>query len=373
LGVFSFGKASSSVGLDIETNTFRVVQLRPSSDKPVLLDYGSIKVPVGAVIEGEIVDVDMAAQTLAQLWKKTGLSEKKVTIGIANQKVVVRLIPFPWMEKKELRSAIQYQAQDFIPIPIEEAILDFDIVGEFTNEDNERMMEVLLVAAQRDMVENNIAALSKAGLKPQVIDVSSFALVRVLVDKPSILPEENGEEAVALVDIASGITNIVVVESGTPRFTRVASLAGNNFTQRIADTMSVSFDEAEELKVKVGLPVPKSEKEEALPVEPEKAKVVQDILLKEINKFIGEIRRSIDYYLTQRPGVKSIKRVILSGNGAKLKNLAIHLEKGLQVQADFGHPLEKVKIGPKLSQELLAGEELAIAISLGLGLRGLEE
>ena len=377
MGVFSFGKASSSIGLDIETNTFRVVQLRPSSDKPVLLNYGSIKVPVGAVIEGEIVDVDMAAQTLAQLWKKTGLSEKKVAIGIANQKVVVRLIPFPLMDKKELRSAIKYQAQDFIPIPIEEAILDFDIVGEFTNEENERMMEVLLVAAQRDMVENNIAALNKAGLKPQVIDVSSFALVRVLVDKPSILPEENGEEAVALVDIASGITNIVVVERGTPRFTRVASLAGNNFTQRIADAMNVSFDEAEELKVKVGLPVPKNEKEEvkeeAPPVEPEKVKVVQDILLKEINKFIGEVRRSIDYYLTQRPGVKSIKRVILSGNGAKMKNLALHLEKGLQVQADFGHPLQKVKIGPKLSQDLLASEELAIAISLGLGLRGLEE
>jgi type IV pilus assembly protein PilM len=373
LGIFSFGKASSSIGLDIETNTFRVVQLKSSLGAPILANYGSIKVPVGAVVEGEVVDVDVVAQTITQLWKKTGLSEKKVVIGIANQKVVVRLVPFPFMEKNELKSAIQYQVQDFIPIPVDEAILDFDIVGEFTTEENERMIEVLLVAAQKDMVENSIAVLNKAGLKPQIIDVSSFALVRTLIDRSTIVPEEADEEAVALVNIGSGITNIAVVEKGIPRFTRVASLAGNNFTQRIADTMNISFDEAEELKVKIGLPSVKSEKKEASLTEPENVKVVQDVLLKEVNKFIGEVRRSIDYYLMQRPGIKNLKRIILSGNGASMKNLVPHLEKGLQVQVDFGHPLQKVKIGPKLSSEALSSEELAMAICLGLGLRGLEE
>lgn len=373
MGIFSFGKTPLSIGLDIETNTFRVVQLRYSSGMTILTNYSSIKVPIGAVIEGEVVDVDVVAQTLARLWKNAGLSQRTVVIGIANQKAVVRLVALPYMERNELGSAIQYQAQDFIPIPIEEAIIDFDVVGEFTTEDNERMMEVLLVAAQKDMIENNIAALNKAGLKPQIIDISSLALARALIEKSTVLSETDDEEAIALVNIASGITNIVVVEKGTPRFTRVALLAGNNFTQRIADTMNISFDQAEELKIRIGLPSMGTETEETAEVDPEKAKMVQDMLLKELNKFVGEVRRSIDYYLTQRPGVKTIKRVILSGNGAKMKNLVPQLEKGLQVQVELGHPLEKVKTGAKLSQETVATEELGMAICIGLSLRGFEE
>lgn len=371
MGIFSLGKASSFIGLDIETNKFRVAQLKLSSGAPILVQYDSIKVPVGAVVEDEIVDVDVVAQTLSDLWKKAGLAEKKVIIGIANQKVVVRLVPLPYMDRSELKGAIQYQAQDFIPIPIDEAILDFDIVGEFVTEDNQRMMEVLLVAAQKDMIENSMAALSKAGLKPHVIDVSSLAIARVLTEKASVVPDSD-EEAVALVNIASGITNIVVTEKGSPRFTRVAPLAGNSFTQRLADTMSISFDEAEELKLKIGLPSVEA-KEEATAPEVEQAKLVQDILLKELSKFVGELRRSIDYYLTQRPGVKSIQRIILSGNGAKLQNLKPHLEQSLQVEVSLGHPLQRIKTGPRISQETVASEELGMAICLGLALRGLEE
>jgi type IV pilus assembly protein PilM len=372
LGIFSFGNASSSVGLALETNTFRLVQLKQAAGAPILTHYSSIDVPVGAVVEDEVVDVDVAAQTLARLWKGANVSSQKIVVGIANQKVVIRLVSLPYMEKNELKKAIHYQAQDFIPIPIEEAIIDFDIVGEFTNEDNEHMIEVLLVAAQKDMIENLMNALNGAGLKPRVIDVSSLALVRVLIDKPSVVPDNEGE-ALALVNIGSGVTNIVVEESGKPRFTRVAPLAGNNFTQRVAETLNVSFKEANELKAKVGLPSLAGEAQQIEGVDAEKVKQIQDGLAKELNKFIGEIRRSIDYYLTQRPGVKSIQDIIVSGNGAKMKNLLPHLERGLQVNVQVGHPLEKVKLGPKLSQESVSSEELGMSICLGLALRGLEE
>jgi len=373
LGVLSMGKSNVSVGLDIETNTFRVVQLKSTSGAPMLTNYSSIRVPAGAVVEDEVVDIDVVGQTLSQLWKQAGISEKKVVIGIANQKVVVRLIPLPYMERSELSSAIQYQAEDFIPIPVEEAILDFDIVGEFTTEENERMMEVLLVAAQKDMITNVMTALEKAGLRPRIIDVSSLALARALLNIQSVVPESD-DEAVALVNIASGITNIVLVEKGTPRFTRVSVLAGNSFTQRIADTLNVSFDEAEELKLKYGLPPIGEVQEQALEVDdPEKAKIVQDVLMKELGKFIGELRRSIDYYLTQRPGVKSVQSVILSGNGVKVGNLVAHIEQGLQLKVEIGNPLKKVKIGPKLSEDTIKSDEYGMALSLGLGLRGLEE
>ncbi len=109
--------------------------------------------PFGAVVEGEIVDPQAVGSAISELWRQTGFRSKDVAIGLANQKVVVRLIDLPFMEKAELQGAIQYQAQDYIPIPVEEAILSYDVIGDYMTPADEHMMEVLLVAASREVVE----------------------------------------------------------------------------------------------------------------------------------------------------------------------------------------------------------------------------
>src|SRR3972149_3095710 len=121
--MFSVGRKSAPIGLDIGTNLFRAAQLAPGSPKPHLINYGSIKVPVGAVVEGEIVDVEAAAYALSQLWKTAGFATKDVVIGIASQRVVVRLVAMPYMEQSELAGAIQFQAQDYIPKRYQELVL----------------------------------------------------------------------------------------------------------------------------------------------------------------------------------------------------------------------------------------------------------
>lgn len=377
MGIFSLKPAKSFVGLDISTNAFRVAQLKPTPQKPTLVNYGSVSVPVGAVVEGEVVDVEAASQAIASLWKKTGLLEKRVTIGVANQKVVVRLIELPFIEKAELKGAIRYQAQDFIPIPVEEAIMDFQILREFTTEGGEKMIEVLLVAAQKDMIQNNITAAEKAGLRPEAIDVSSFAVVRSLVPTPVVVPEEEEvareEGALALVDIGSGTTNIVVVEKNVARFTRVSSVAGNVFSEALVEQLGLTIDEAEELKPKIGLPPPKGKKTAGVPKElADKAEGVHQVLSEEVKKFVAEVRRSLDYYLAQTPQAKGIEQVILSGSEARLKNFPAHLEKGLGLKVELGRPLQKVQPGRKLNEEQLETEELSMAICVGLALRELE-
>lgn len=372
-----FGKSIPLIGLGIETNTFRVVQLKSSPGLPLLTSYGSIKIPVGAAVEGEIVDADAISQSLSQLWRKTGLREKRVIVGLANQKVVVRLIELPYMPKEELKNTIRYQASEYIPIPVEEAILDHQVVNESVTEAGERMMEVLIVAAQKDMVQNTIRAVEKAGLKPEVIDVSSFAIVRSLMSELSLIPEEEEleaqEKATALINIGAGITNIVVVEESIPRFTRVISLAGNNFTQSIANALSISFDEAEELKVQLGLPPLEATKVDFSKELAEKAPSVQEVLKKEYSKFLSEVKRSLDYYLAQTTKAREIKRVIVSGGSSQLKNLVAYLEKGLRVDVELGHPLSKVKIASHLNEEELIKEEASLAISIGLALRGFQQ
>lgn len=382
MGMFAVGRKTVPVGLDIGTNLFRAAQLSPGSPKPNLVNYGSIKVPVGAVIEGEIVDVEAAAYALGQLWRTAGFTTKDVIIGLASQRVVVRLVNMPYMNQTELTGAIQFQAQDYIPIPVEEAIIDAQILHEYLGENDEKMMEVLLVAAQKDMVNNTVAAVEAAGLKPQTIDLSAFAIVRALLgDDTFFLPEaqedpEAGTAASALINISSDLTNIVVVEKGTPRFARVTPLAGNDLTQAIADSLSLSFDEAEELKIKVGLPnldgsplVPPEDLGENLKVHIEAA---QTIMEGQVSHFVAEIRRSLDYYLTQATQIRSITRLVLSGAGAKLNNFAEYIERGLQAKVETGTPLAQVQVSQKLPAERLGNDELSLAVSLGLALRSFQ-
>ena len=154
----SIGSAPPPVGLDIGTDYIRAAQLKPSGSGFVVTAYGSVGVPFGAVVEGEIVDPEAVAGALRELWKHSGLRVKDTAIGVSNQKVVVRLIDLPYMERDELAGAIQYQAQDYIPIPIEEAIIDFQIIGDYMTPADEHMMEVMLVAAHRDMIGAVVAA-----------------------------------------------------------------------------------------------------------------------------------------------------------------------------------------------------------------------
>ena len=194
MGLFSFGASAPPVGLDIGTDHIRAAQVKPGGTLPVLTGYGAVGLPMGAVVEGEIVDVDAVSSALKELWRRSALGSKDVAIGVSNQKVVVRLIDLPFMERAELQGAIQYQAQDYIPIPIEDAILDFQIIGDYMTSADEHMMEVLLVAAQRDMISNAVQAVESAGLKLTEIDVTTFAIVRALMGvTPSVLPD--AEEA----------------------------------------------------------------------------------------------------------------------------------------------------------------------------------
>lgn len=366
-----FGAAPPPVGLDIGTDFIRAAQIKPSGSGNALVSYGVVGMPLGAVVEGEIVDPPAVSGAIRELWKRTGLRVKDVAIGVSNQKVVVRLIDLPFMERDELAGAIQYQAQDYIPIPVEEAILDFQIIGDYMTPSDEHMMEVLLVAAQRDMIENAVAAVEGAGLKMAQVDVTAFALVRSLLDAAGgwLSDEADAGEALGIVHITSGLTNIVVVERGIPRFTRVSAMAGNQFTQAIANVMNLTFDEAEELKNRAGLPdmdvaaVPPATAEE------QAVRVAQEALERETNKFIAEVRRSLDYYLTQSTQVRTIKRVYLTGTGSELRNLASYLEKGLQTQVVLGDPLGQITASGAVEQAVVA-DRMGSAAAIGLALGG---
>jgi type IV pilus assembly protein PilM len=372
LAPVSFGAAPPPVGLDIGTDYIRAAQIKQSGSGNVLTAYGSVTMPFGAVVEGEIVDPEAVSGALKELWKRTGIRTKDVSIGVSNQKVVVRLIDLPFMERDELAGAIQYQAQDYIPIPIEEAIIDFQIIGDYMTPADEHMMEVLLVAAQRDMIAAAVTAVEGAGLKLAQVDVTAFALVRALLGTTTGWLAEEAEapgEALGVVHISSGLTNIAVVERGIPRFTRVSSLAGNQFTQAIANVLNLTFDEAEALKIRAGLPSIDAPQEPMNGEDSQLLQTAQDALEREANKFIAEVRRSLDYYLTQATQAGTIRRIYLTGTGSQLKNLPSYLEKGLQTSVVLGDPLSQIQASGAVEQAILA-DRMGCAAAIGLALGG---
>lgn len=374
MGAFSLGTPPMPIGLDIGTDHVRAAQLKPSGSGFVLGAYGRVNLPMGAVVEGEVVDTEAVSSAMKELWRRHGLHGKDVSIGVSNQKVVVRLIDLPYMERAELEGAIQYQAQDYIPIPIEDAILDFQIIGDYMTPADEHMMEVLLVAAQRDMIGNAVLAVEQAGLKLAQIDVTSFAIVRAILGMGgSVLPGEDEEagQAIGVIHISSGLTNIVVVEREVPRFTRVSSIAGNQFTQAIANVLNLTFDEAEELKIRVGLPDIDSAAAAAVQpdVDQQTFQVAQDALEREVNKFIAEVRRSLDYYLTQATQVRTIRKIYMTGSGAQLSNMASYIEKGLQAEVVLADPLQWVQV-PGGLQDLVLADRMGAAPVVGLAMGG---
>lgn len=369
MALLSVGAAPPPVGLDIGTDRVRTAQIRGSATGWTLTNYGVAPMPVGAAADGEILDPVAVSLAIKDVWRRTGLRSKDVSVGVSNQKVIVRLIDLPFMERDELANAIQYQAQDYIPIPIEEAILDFKILGDYMTPADEHMMEVLLVAAQRDMISSVVAAVEQAGLRIAQIDVTGFALVRGLLGvRPDWFLKETQDpsEALAVVHISSGLTNIVVVERGIPRFTRVSSLAGAQLTQAIATALNVSFDEAEKLKIQVGLPsIDGSTPDDSMP---ELSAAAQNALEREAGRLVAEIRRSLDYYLTQASGARTINRIYLTGGGSLLKNLPVYLEKGLQAEVLPGDPLSQVQVSSSVEAAVSADRSgCAAAIGLALG------
>lgn len=367
----SFGAPPPPVGLDIGTDLIRLAQVKQSNAGPQLTAYSSVPMPSGAVVEGEIVDPVAVTGALRELWRQAGVKSREVAIGVSNHKVVVRLIELPFMEANELAGAIQFQAQDYIPIPVDEAIIDFHVIGEYVTPADEHMMEVMLVAAERDMISSAVAAIEGAGLRLMQVDVTAFALVRSLLGTSQTwLPDEADEpnSATGIVHMGSGITNIAVVESGIPRFTRVSSLAGNHFTQAIVNTLNITYDDAEDLKLRAGLP---SLDGSSIPLDtPDGHRIVttQEVLEREANKFIAEVRRSLDYYLTQVTQVRTITKIVLSGTSAGIPNLAAYLEKGLQTQVVIGDPVASVVATGAAEQAVMAdraGSAPAIGLALG--------
>ena len=355
-GVFALDVGGSSVVALHVTGDAGSLKLRACYEWPL---------PEGLVVDGEIVDGDLFARELRALVNQHKLRGRAVHLAVSNQKVIVRNIDMPEMTDEELRGAIEFQAQDYIPIPVDEVVLDFQVVSKHVAADGSARQEVLLVAAQRTMINTFLQSVRQAGLKVAGIDVASLALVRALVPPAPFLPE--GDQAIhcrGIVDVASSVTTLVVAVDKVPKFTRIINFSSDRFPRALGELRRVPFDDAQTMVQRVGLPGP-------LPADDElySESVVAETrnqLVQIAGELTDEIRRSFDYYQSQENAVP-VQELILSGRGALLRNLDSHLSEALGIPVKIGNPL--VRISQNLSgvpDESLAFLASYLAVAIGL-------
>lgn len=343
------------MGLDIGTSGVRAAELSFGKGPATLERFGQVALPVGAVRDGEVVDPATVAAAIRQLWSSAKFGSKKVVVGVANQKVIVRQVDLPWVPLADLRKSLAFQVQDYVPMPVEQAILDFHPVEEFTTDSGQRMIRVLLVAAARDMVLGALTAVEKAGLTPVQVDLTPFAVLRSLA-RPDVL----GQDAEALIDVGAKVTNIVVHQGGVPRFVRILLMGGDHVTEAVADRMGVPHEQAAAVKHQMAMAQLPGVVEADHPA----ARVIETAGA----SFVDEVRGSLDYYLAQ-PGAVPLRRVVLSGGGARLGGLAQRLAGATRLPVEPGSALATLRIGKTgLTPEQLSFVAPLASVPVGLAM-----
>jgi type IV pilus assembly protein PilM len=346
--------AQRAVGLDVGTSAVRAVELVLGRERVTLTRFGQVALPPGAVRAGEVVDAPAVGAAIRRLWREAGFRSRTVVVGVGNQRVVVRQADLPEMSAEDMRSALQFQAQDLIPIPIEEAILDFQVIEHLPGAEGE-MVRILLVAAQRDMVRSLLAGMEGGGLTASMVDIIPFALMRAL--SRASLVEDLEPSAEAIVCVGAAITNVVVHQRGVPEFVRMLGVGGDDITQGIANELGVDADTAEDLKRRAH---PDSPDE----IESRTAQIVaaQSALI------VEEIRGSLDYYQAQ-PEASPIGRIILTGGGSRTIGMPETLEQTLGIAVEEGHPLSGVELARTgIPEERLLENEALLSVPIGLAL-----
>lgn len=333
------GAAKRSVGLEIDTGMVRAVEATGTAARPKLVTMARSPLPDGAVVDGMILKPDEVGAALNNLWSSGRIKHRRVLLGVSNQGVLVRFATIPKVPKEKLGGIIRFYAQEHMPLPLESVVLGHQVIGE-TEADGKTMLEVLLVAARRDMLDGFLQALSFARLEPDDIDVSTLALMR-------ILPLTALNRTVAVINVANGLSNILIAAHGSPRLARLVAAKIKDLSSSLQLPLEQVIKHGSELS---------SERSQAFEAW--------------LSNLISEIRSSLNYYLNLENST-DIEAIIYNGSGALIGGVAPRLEAALGIPVRIINPF--AGFAGAGSHKMGKGfHTVEYAICAGLARRGLE-
>lgn len=318
-----FRKKGLLVGLDIGSRTIKAGEVRETGKGRVLNKFSTIDIAPGLIEDGSIKSPEEIADAIHQLYQAAGIKEPNVAISIGGYSVIVKKINVQSMSEEQLQETIHFEAEQYIPFDISDVNIDFQILGE--NEQNPNQMSVLLVAAKKEMVNDYINLVQLAGLNPCIIDVDAFALQNVFE-----INYDTRDENVALIDIGASKTSLNILKEDASVFMRDVSLGCGQINQRIASIADCSLEEAEELKF--GDQADKISGED-----------LSEIISSVVSDWCTEIRRALDFFYSTYPE-EQIKRIVLSGGGAGIKEFRQLLAVETSADVQMINPFQNIQI-----------------------------
>jgi type IV pilus assembly protein PilM len=348
-------KGKLALGLDIGSSSVKMILLRETKRGYALQSFGMAPLPPEAIVDGALMNSAAIVTAIQELVAAQNIKHREVAIGVSGHSVIIKKITLPKMSQAELDESIAWEAEQYIPFDVKDVNIDTQILTP-AGAEIAGQMDVLLVAAKKDMIGDYTSVVAEAGLEPAIVDVDAFAVQNAFETNYG-----TGEgETVVLINAGASVVNINILANGVTTFTRDITVGGNGFTEEIQKQLNVSYDEAEALKVggRIG-----SDADAVVPQEVER--VIQGVA----EQMAGEIQRSLDFYSATAADGK-ISRVLLSGGTAKIPALVKTIEARVAVPVEILNPFKNIEIDPRRFDPAYVMEVAPMAaVAVGLGLR----
>jgi type IV pilus assembly protein PilM len=344
------GKKKDVVGLDIGSSSVKLVELNSGKGWFKLQNLGLSPLPPEAIVDGALMDSVTIIDAIRDLVSTTKTKRKDVVTSVSGHSVIVKKITLPFMTEAELEESIQWEAERYIPFDINDVNIDFHMLG--SSSENADLMDVVLVAAKKDIINDYQSVIVEAGLNPLIIDTDSFALENML----EINYDIDKDETVAVANVGASITNINILKNNTSSFTRDIFKGGNQITEEIQRQLHIDYEEAERIKV--------GSKGEG-PSQP----AVQNVLKTASEALAIEIGNSLDFFQSTSTYEK-VSKLYLSGGGSKIKDFDIVLQQQIGLPVEVANPFKRVEYsGKNFDLDYLREIGPIMAVAVGLASR----
>lgn len=352
MGLFA-PKAPPLIGVDISSTAVKLLQLSQSGTRYRVEHYAVEPLPPNAVVEKNIVEVEAVGEAIRRALSRSGAKTKHAAAAVAGSAVITKVIPMPAdLSEDDLEGQIQVEANQYIPYPIEEVSLDFEVVGPV--KDNPDMVNVLLAASRTENVDMRVAALDLGGLTARVMDVEAFAMenaFKLIADQLSV-----GRDAViAVVDVGATMTTLIVLKNQRTIYSREQVFGGKQLTDEVMRRYGLSYEEAGMAKRQGGLP----ESYEIEVLEPFKEAMVQ------------QISRLLQFFFAGSEYSK-VDQIVLAGGCAAIPGVSDMVEEQLGVPCCVANPLASMSLSSRVQAQALAQDAPALMIACGLALRSFD-
>ena len=341
------------IGLDIGSTRIKAVQLKEYKNGYQLERLGIIPLDSELIVEGSILDSTRVVEAIKQLISDANITGKDATLSVSgHSSVIIKKVSLPQMSEDELEDSIKFEAEQYIPFDIEDVNLDCQVLG--TNEEDNNM-EVLIVAAKKDKINEYVSVVRESGLNPIIVDVDAFAVENTYEFNYEIEQEQN----IALVNIGASSINVNILKGGVSVFVRDSAVGSNLLTEAIQKEFTISYANAE--KLKQGGDIEGISREDAI-----------SVINSACEGILAEISRSFDYF-KDTSTYETIEEIILSGGGGLTEDFASLLSQRVEIDASIIDPFKKIHVPDMFDKEYVKKVAPIVSVAIGLALRREED